>query len=227
MGARLRLVVEAGSRWSAPRSILWKLWKPEDGATPHSGKITLNVCFLNGSNADHDTVRKLAPQWTQGRLGNRVVFRFDAPARSSQIRIRFRGRGASVTSLGREALKKTKHEETMHLSVVDQRDILHEFGHALGLSHEHQHPESGIRWNKRVVIGDLKREAGWTAEMCEKQIFEHLSKNCTCIGDPKPDPLSIMLYPIRKSWTLDHKGTRHNTTISERDHQCLEREYRA
>jgi len=44
-------------------------------------------------------VRKLAPQWTQGRLGNRVVFRFDAPARSSQIRIRFRGRGASVTSL--------------------------------------------------------------------------------------------------------------------------------
>jgi hypothetical protein len=29
--------------------------------------------------------------------------------------------------------------------------VIHEFGHALGLIHEHQNPSGGIQWNKPVV----------------------------------------------------------------------------
>jgi hypothetical protein len=204
-----------------------QLWRKEDGATPNTGLITLNVCFLNGSAADHDLVKRIAPQWTHGRLGRRVAFKFGAWASASHIRIRFRGGGASVSDVGRDALKKSIHERTMNLSVVDRRDILHEFGHALGLKHEHQHPASGIRWNKPVVLRDLAQRAHWTKAMVEENIFKHFAKNCVCIGDPKPDPSSIMLYPIDSSWTLDGRGTQYNTELSRRDVACLEREYRA
>jgi hypothetical protein len=33
--------------------------------------------------------------------------------------------------------------------------VLHEFGHALGLIHEHQNPVGGIQWNKPAVYADL------------------------------------------------------------------------
>ena len=32
-----------------------------------------------------------------------------------------------------------------------RRVVLHEFGHALGLIHEHQNPEGGIEWNEPAV----------------------------------------------------------------------------
>jgi hypothetical protein len=204
-----------------------KLWRESDGATPNTGLITLNVCFLDGTPTEHAKVRRIAPQWTQGRLGRRVAFRFGVPARSSHIRIRFRGGGSSVSTVGRDNLAKPKSLWTMHLSVVDQRDILHEFGHVLGLKHEHQHA-GFIHWNKAVVRRELKAPpASWTDAMIEENIFKHFSKDCACIGDRKPDPLSIMLYPIDPSWTLDGHGTRRNTTISARDRGCLEREYKA
>jgi hypothetical protein len=204
-----------------------QLWRQGDGATPKTGLITLSVCFLNGTRTDHDLVRRIAPEWIKGRLGHRLAFRFGAAAEASHIRIKFRGGGASLSEVGRDNLIKPKEQRTMNLSVVDQRDILHEFGHALGLKHEHQHPNSGIRWNKPVVLRDLKRQAHWSSAMVEENIFKHFSKNCTCIGDKKPDPLSVMLYPIQPSWTLDRRGTGYNTTISARDRGCLEREYKA
>ena|SRR6516164_8188996 len=205
-----------------------KLWTHADGATPNTGLITLNISFLNGTRADHDKVRRIAPQWTQGRLGRRIAFRFGSSAGSSHVRISFRGKGGSVSEVGRDGLAKPKHHPTMNLSVVDQRDILHEFGHVLGLKHEHQHPASGIRWNKAAVRAALMPPpTSWSEAKIEQNIFDHFSKDCTCKGDPTADPLSIMLYPIDPSWTLDGKGTGRNTKISARDRRCLVREYGA
>lgn len=31
----------------------------------------------------------------------------------------------------------------------------HEFGHALGLAHEHQNPAGGIEWNEEVILRNL------------------------------------------------------------------------
>lgn len=36
-----------------------------------------------------------------------------------------------------------------------QRTVLHEFGHALGMDHEHQHPDANIPWNLDAIRAEL------------------------------------------------------------------------
>lgn len=203
-----------------------KLWTEKDGATPGTGRITLDIAFIGGTQMQHATVRRFARQWLRGPLARRIAFRFGAPVAQSHVRVGFDPHAASTSSVGRDSLDPRHHGlPTVNLSKVDQRDVLHEFGHVLGLKHEHQHPNAGIRWNRPVVIADMWRRAKWSPEMVDENIFKHFSKHCVCIGDDKPDPLSVMLYPIPPTWTLDHRSTRYNTSISKRDRACLEREY--
>ena len=40
----------------------------------------------------------------------------------------------------------------MNLGFIDQSTVMHEFGHALGLIHEHQSPfKGGFEWDKDEV----------------------------------------------------------------------------
>jgi len=36
----------------------------------------------------------------------------------------------------------------MNLGFLDGGTAAHEFGHAIGLAHEHQNPAGGIQWNE-------------------------------------------------------------------------------
>ena len=51
---------------------------------------------------------------------------------------------------------------------------LHEFGHALGLIHEHQSPTAGINWNKEVVYQDMAGQ-GWSRAKVDQHIFKKYS----------------------------------------------------
>ena len=209
------------------------LWKASDGVTPDTGLITLNVHFVNGTGAEQDAVASLAAEWTKGRLGRRIAFRFGRPARHSQVRVGFNGGGGNVSSIGRDSLAKDPRDRTVNfdklLALGDRetrRAVLHEFGHVLGLHHEHQHPRGGIVWNKDIVRADMHR-LRWSDAKIQENIFDHLSRDCTCIGDREPDPHSIMLYPVPAAWVRSGIGSAYNTDISARDKACLVREYRA
>ena len=205
------------------------LWRRLDGVTPNTGLITLDVHFVNGSSAEQNAVANLAADWTKGRLGRRVAFRFGRPARRSQIRVGFNDGGGNVSSIGRDSLTKDSHDRTVNFDKLlasgdreTRRAVLHEFGHVLGLHHEHQHPKAGIVWNKEVVRADMHK-LHWSDAKIQANIFDHLSRNCTCIGDPKPDPHSIMLYPFPATWVRSGSGSAYNSTISARDRACLVR----
>ncbi len=43
----------------------------------------------------------------------------------------------------------------MNLGFLDGGTAAHEFGHAIGLGHEHQNPAGGIQWNEPVVLQNL------------------------------------------------------------------------
>ena len=117
------------------------------------------------------------------------------------------GTEISRSRVGNDALKEVKDKPTMHLNLYgmlesEQRSlVLHEFGHALGLDHEHQRSDF---WNKlrKFTIGEEKMKSGNNGQ-CAKAGEEHFKKEYTdekgqiCIPnkeESKYDPKSIMHY---------------------------------
>lgn len=62
----------------------------------------------------------------------------------------------SWSYLGTDATRVPKESFTMNLGFVDRPTVLHEFGHSLGLIHEHQSPfPGGFEWDRENVSGAL------------------------------------------------------------------------
>lgn len=201
-------------------------WRRGDGLTPDTGVITLGVHFLNGSESQKSVARRAASVWLTGELGTRMAFRFDVPRNQAQITINFNTFGRNNSIVGRESAKYAQSQETMNLADLVDHIIQHEFGHAIGLQHEHQHPSVGIEWNKPAVIADMAKQ-GWTPDMVQRNIFERYSANYTCIGDQTFNPDLLMLYPIPRRWTVNQFSSGTNAAISDRDRRCVEGLYRA
>ena len=206
-------------------SYLGHRWRRSDGLTPNTDVITLGVHFLNGSENQKAIVRNAASGWLTGVLGMQMKFEFDMPRSRAQITVNFDShRNNSI--VGRASAEYARSYATMNLADVVDYIVQHEFGHAIGLQHEHQNPSIGIRWNKPVVLADMAQQ-GWTPQMVEDNIFTVFSTSYACVGDPAFNRDSIMLYPIPSRWTLDGFHSDTNRIISSRDRRCLEGVYRA
>ncbi|MER9018777.1 matrixin family metalloprotease [Mesorhizobium sp. M0898] len=205
-------------------------WTPGDGLSGSSAeRIRLAVAFLDGSEAQRALVRKYVPQWTAAN-GAPVEFIF-AEGSEGQIRITFDENG-NWSLIGRQARNAKPWEPTMSLEDVDagasetraRRVILHEFGHALGLRHEHQHPSSGITWAEEVVHADMAAR-GWSRAMTKRNILDGLGVNYMCRGAPNFDPSSIMLYPIPARWTKGTFSSGTNSVLVPGDLACARSAY--
>jgi hypothetical protein len=221
--ARLKEHVRATKLTPYGTAHLADRWRQTDGLTPNTGVITLGVHFIDGSAQQRERVRAAAPAWLTDELGRRMAFRFDVPRRSAQIAVTFNTRRNS-SYVGRRNLQYVRTKPTMNLRNLTERVIQHEFGHAIGLRHEHQHPRSGIIWNREVVIADMARR-GWTRRMVESNIFHRYTQSYACIGDPEFNRNSIMLYSIPRRWTKNFSAGL-NEEISDRDRLCVNAMYR-
>jgi serralysin len=185
------------------------LWKP---------KRILRITFLDGHSSVQQKVIFYAMKWC--RHAN-IFFNFGSDP-NAEIRITFTN-GESSSFVGMEASKVPQQLPTMKLGLslsspeeVFSHVVLHEFGHVLGLIHEHQNPIGGIQWNKKAVFEELTASPyEWTTEQIEINIFESLS--IPQIQFTSFDPWSIMLYPIPARWTLDGFSSNWNYTLSETD----------
>lgn len=98
--------------------------------------------------------------------------------------------------------------------------VLHEFGHALGLIHEHQSPVAGIQWDKEKVYADYaKFTPPWSKERVDAQVFAKYSVTSTNYSEY--DPTSIMHYKIPASQTLNHIDVPMNNALSAKDKQYI------
>ena len=103
--------------------------------------------------------------------------------------------------------------------------VLHEFGHVLGLIHEHQNPKANkINWNKEVVYETFTGPPNnWTKEEIDRNIMGKYDEDQLNATDY--DPRSIMLYFYPPEITLDFKGTKANYVLSPVDKKFIAEQY--
>ncbi|MDQ3749883.1 MAG: M12 family metallopeptidase [Acidobacteriota bacterium] len=215
----------------------WMHQKPRDEATKaalvkaakwKSGDI-ITVSFLDGVPSIQEKIKQVARTWVKPGMANlKLDFRND---NNTDIRISFRHRG-SWSTIGTECRFVDKPDATMNYGWLDEnstddelrRVVLHEFGHALGLVHEHQNPAGGIQWNRAAVIAELSGSPNnWSLEDIEHNMFEPQAASQTNFTDLDVD--SIMMYPIPANWTTNGFSIGLNDDFSAADKNFIRQQY--
>ncbi len=104
-----------------------------------------------------------------------------------------------------------------------RRTTLHEFGHALGLYHEHQNKNQNIQWNEEAVYAYFAKQ-GWSREKTYSQVLKRYGDDSE-ITNGVYDPLSIMHYYYPPELIKGGAKIRENTELSENDKFIIEEMY--
>jgi hypothetical protein len=189
---------------------------------------SITVRFLSGDLALQQRVRKVAEEWT--KLANLTLdFRNYGP---TDIRVAFIPGDGSWSYLGTMCRGIQEPQPTMNYGWLTpdspddelRRVVLHEFGHALGMIHEHQNPKGGIEWNRDAVIQSLSGPPNnWDPETIEHNIFAKYDEKALTVKNLDPD--SIMMYPIPAAWTIDGFSSDLNGELSAKDKDFIEQVY--
>jgi hypothetical protein len=184
---------------------------------------TLKCRFLDGSKTQRKRVEAKAHLWEKHA---NLKFQF-VTTKDVDIRITFGFDSGSWSAVGTDALIERyfpKHQPTMNYGWLEddtrddeyERVVVHEFGHAIGLIHEHQNPNAKLKWNRSVVYRVFSGSPNfWSKEDIDSNILDKYSpKGITATSF---DDKSIMLYQFDAALFLDKKATPSNTRLSERD----------
>jgi hypothetical protein len=148
-----------------------------------------------------------------------IHFVFDN-APNAEIRIKFDENDGAWSYIGTDCRGIPVNEPTMNLGFLDGGTAAHEFGHAIGLAHEHQNPKGGIEWNEEVVISELaKPPNSWDEATTRHNVLNKYRADQ--IMGTEFDPDSIMLYFFPASWTLNGIGTKQNDVLSRMDKEFI------
>jgi len=92
--------------------------------------------------------------------------------------------------------------------------IYHEFGHALGLEHEHQHPLCNLHFIAENVLLNVRSEDEMNSNILLRNAAEGI------VVTPY-DPTSIMHYTILRSWTGENRLIAQATVPSSSDYEMI------
>jgi serralysin len=186
-----------------------------------SGNV-IQATFVEGDPGLQARVRDVALGWMAPNLANLDIQFVDGG--SADVRIAFMPGKGSWSVLGTQCREVPADQPTMNFGwLTDEssddevrRVVLHEWGHALGLIHEHQNPKGGIKWNEPAVIADLSQPPNsWDEATIRHNVLDHYRADVVTSTDV--DANSIMMYPIPASWTLDGFSAELNDGLSPTD----------
>jgi serralysin len=188
---------------------------------------TITISFLDGDEVVRKRVREVAEEWISRTEANlRFAWRDDT--NDTLVRITLRGRG-QWSLIGTDCKRRDKSIATMALGGLTaaspdadvRRKTLHEFGHLLGMVHEHKLTDAPIQWDRQAVYDEL--ETRWSKQTIDENLLDPIvagEHNATAF-----DPESIMIYPISASWTLNGFRSEYNLDLSKRDIEFIRKQY--
>ncbi|KAI1880301.1 hypothetical protein JX265_001922 [Neoarthrinium moseri] len=197
-----------------------KLW---DGLKP-----SIKYGFVQGQWGGSDQQRRkvvdVIEEWTWY-----ANVTFDQVSSGAAVRVAFDPSppAGSWSLVGKDCYRSTGDEATMNLGWISDSDaisdgeravILHEFGHVLGMLHEHQSPAGG-GWPVKRIEAAIKFYGihdDWDRETVMQQVVERYnSKDVSSFS--QVDRFSIMQYPMPASVTGLPYDIDYNYTISDMD----------
>lgn len=191
----------------------------------------LKCRFLDGDVTQRKRVEAKAHIWEQHA---NIKFKF-VTSNDAEIRISFTADTGSWSALGTDALVERyfpRYQPTMNFGWLKadtddteyERVVVHEFGHALGLIHEHQSPEGKLKWKKAEVYRVFSGHPNfWSKEEIDHNVLSRYSPEG--IDNTRFDPDSIMLYMFPGSLFVGGEPTRKNTRLSKLDKQFIGEQY--
>lgn len=192
-----------------------KFWAP--------GQI-LRVRFLNGTTTLRNKVMDYAEQWETHANINFVK----VTSGNSDIRVSFDADG-NWSYIGKDNIGIAQNTKTMNLHLTAssteeqiRRVTLHEFGHALGLGHEHRSPFATILWNIPAVYAYYALQ-GWSQTKVDQQVLNKYQWGET--HHTNYDATSIMHYAVSASLTTNGSSVPWNTQLSATDKSFISKMY--
>lgn len=185
---------------------------------------TLSVYFIDIDDTPlKERTLKIANIWS--KYAN-IHFEPASDIIRSDIRVSFREKNSGYKSfIGSDAEDlKNISTTTLWLENLDKesksefkRVILHEFGHALGLLHELQSPNSNIIWDSLKVYDYYKKVYKWDKDFVNNNIF----KKAENVEYSKFDYKSIMIYAIPDSLTKNNTSIPWSNNLSSLDKEKI------
>ncbi len=135
---------------------------------------TIRIAFVdaNPPPALTDAVKKYVQTW-EWIANVRFVFLPPGQKVGADIGVSFNHKGhySLIGKYSREGVKQEGHSLNVSIAGANEtekrRAILHEFGHALGFVHEHQHPK-GISWKMPDALNYYRDSLKWSDEKIKR-----------------------------------------------------------
>lgn len=196
-----------------------RVWNP--------GQV-LRVRFMGGSTALRARVRAFADEW---RPHANVDFTYVADNATADIRIAFVEGDGSWSYIGRDATLIDANASTMNFGwfkddtddIEVRRTTVHEFGHALGMIHEHQSPVADIPWDVPKVYAWYSKNMQWDKAKVDANVLT--KSDAATTNYSAYDPTSIMQYPVPASLTTNGMEIGMNTQLSSMDKAAVREWY--
>lgn len=226
--------------------LLSTLWKPGQ---------TITIGFIDPRAAAWQMawVEKVVAEYVQPHVN--LVLKFGDYGSGADIRITFAHANQAYSRLGTQSTwykGSSEQPESMNLGWLDEPRgsftwngktytpppctwcssntngsvIIHEFGHALGMVHEHQNPEGGIKWDINAVLNYFRGSPNyWTDDQIYFNVIDKYDANL--LNASQFDPNSVMLYSFPASLTTDGYATKANPVMSPTDIEWMGKVYGA